>query len=172
MIKEYLNHDHPNVPNFYNAICLQSQVFGYGRIYVYVGSFKTSLFSNLRRTISGLCNDYIALCYPTKFWKIVGKKFLSRLLDCSTQCGQCCGCFGFNTLTKVCRVIKTCDKADVTEHEEGWTYHYLRDLHEKGEFRSTVQLESTLSSSHTCRNGDVPFILFFPLLVNTFPVYK
>ena len=105
MIKEYLNHDHPNVPNFYNAICLQSQVFGYGRIYVYVGSFKTSLFSNLRRTISGLCNDYIALCYPTKFWKIVGKKFLSRLLDCSTQCGQCCGCFGFSTLTKVCRVI-------------------------------------------------------------------
>ena len=58
MTKEYINHNHPNVSIFYNAISLQSQVFGYGKIYVYVGSFNTSLFCKLRRTISGLFNDY------------------------------------------------------------------------------------------------------------------
>ena len=58
-------------------------------------------------------------------WNEVSQSSSRSLIDCSTQCGQCCGCFGFNTLTTVCRVIKTCDKADVTEHEEGWTYHYL-----------------------------------------------
>ena len=128
-------------------------------------------------TSEGLYQDFVMITDLSNkvlknSWKEVSQSFSRSLLDCSTQCGRCCGCFGFNTLTKVCRVLKTCDKADVTEHEEGWTYHYLRDLHEKGEFRSTVQLESTLSSSHTSRNGDVPFILFFPLLVNTFPVYK
>ena len=66
-------------------------------------------------------------------WKEISQSSSRSLLDCSTQCGRCCGCFGFNTLTKVCRVLKRCDKTDVTEHEEGWTYHSLKDLHKKGE---------------------------------------
>ena len=60
------------------------------------------------------------------------------LLDCSTQCGPCCCCFGFNTLTKVCRVFKTCDKADVTENEEGWIYHSIKESAELGEINFTV----------------------------------
>ena len=104
-------------------------------------------------TSVGLNKDFVMI---TDFSNKVLKNHLKEvsqsssrsLLDCSTQCGRCCGCFGFNTLTKVCRVFKTCGKADVIEHEEGWTYHYLRDLHEKGEFRSTVQLGTTLLSSH------------------------
>ena len=60
------------------------------------------------------------------------------LLDCSTQCDHCCGCFGFNTLTKVCRVFKTCDKADVTEYDEGWMYHSIKESAELGEIRFIV----------------------------------
>ena len=97
----------------------------------------------------GLYQDYVMITDLSNkvlknSWKEVSQSSSRFLLDCNTQCGQCCGCFGFSTLTKVCRVLKTCDKADVTEHEEGWTC-----LAENGEFRSTVQLESTLPSSHT-----------------------
>lgn len=79
--------------------------------------------------------------------KNVSQSSARSLLDCSTQCSRCCGCFGFNTLTKVCRVLRTCDMADVKEYEEGWIYHSLKELHEKSEVNCTVHLESNLSSS-------------------------
>ena len=90
-------------------------------------------------TSIGLYHDFVMITdFSNKVlnnsWKEISQTPTRSLLDCSTQCGRCCHCFGFNTLTKVCRVFKGCDKTDVTKHEEGWTYHSLKDLHEKGEF--------------------------------------
>ena len=55
----------------------------------------------------------------------------SSLFDCGARCHRCCRCFGFNTVTKICRVLLTCDQNDAIGIEEGWIYHYRNELGEK-----------------------------------------
>lgn len=55
----------------------------------------------------------------------------SSLFDCGARCQLCCRCFGFNTVTNICRVFLTCDQNDIIGIEEGWIYHYRNELGEK-----------------------------------------
>ena len=59
----------------------------------------------------GFYNDFIMITdFSNKVLKnnlTEGSQSSSRsLLDCSTQCGQCCGCFEFNILTNVSCIQK------------------------------------------------------------------
>ena len=45
------------------------------------------------------------------------------LLKCATKCDRSCRCFGFNALTNMCHVFKSCVQNDVIGHEEGWIYY-------------------------------------------------
>lgn len=44
------------------------------------------------------------------------------LIECASECKRCCTCFGFNTLTKKCRVYESCDEENVNGMERGWKY--------------------------------------------------
>ena len=52
----------------------------------------------------------------------------SSLLGCGARCHRCCRCFGFNTLTNICRIFQTCDQEDVINDEDGWIYHSRNEL--------------------------------------------
>ena len=133
MIKRYLNQNLSILPYCY--LSLHTSI-------VAMAKFMCMLVLLTRfylATSVGLYQDFVMITDLSN--KVLKNNFteLSQsssrsLLDCSTQCGRCCHCFGFNTLTKVCRVFKRCDRADMTEHEEGWIYHSLKEIHEKGEF--------------------------------------
>lgn len=41
---------------------------------------------------------------------------------CSSHCGQCCECFGFNVINRTCRVPVSCDPGVVSGQEDGWIY--------------------------------------------------
>ena len=83
------------------------------------------------------------------------------LLECSAQCGRHCNCFGFNELTKVCRVFKTCDWAAEMESEDGWTYHSIK---ESGEMHFTIHWEST-SHVMNCFYLLIFFLYFLRMLI-------
>ena len=133
MIKRYLNQNQSILPYCY--LSLYTSILA-------MAKFMCMLVLLTRfylATSVGLYQDFVMITDLSN--KVLKNNFTEvsqsssrSLLDCSTQCGWCCHCFGFNTLTKVCRVLKRCDRADVTEHEEGWIYHSLKVMHEKGEF--------------------------------------
>ena len=133
MIKRYLNQNLSIFPYWYLSL---------NTSFLAMAKFMCMLVLLTRfylATSVGLYQDFVMITdFSNKVLKNnfteVSQSSSRSLLDCSTQCGWCCHCFGFNTLTKVCRVLKRCDRADVTEHEEGWIYHSLKEMHEKGEF--------------------------------------
>ena len=45
------------------------------------------------------------------------------LLKCATKCDRSCRCFGFNALSKMCLVFKSCVQNDVIGHEDGWIHY-------------------------------------------------
>ena len=132
MIKRYINHILSILPYCY--LSLHTSILAMAK-FMCMLVFLTRVYV---ATSIGLYHDFVMITgFSNKVlknsWKEISHSSSRSLLDCSTQCGRCCNCFGFNTLTKVCRVFKRCDRTDFTEHEEGWTYHSLKDLHEKGE---------------------------------------
>lgn len=48
--------------------------------------------------------------------------FAESMSMCSSHCGQCCECFGFNVINKTCRVPVSCDPGVILGKEDGWIY--------------------------------------------------
>lgn len=48
--------------------------------------------------------------------------FAESVSMCSSHCGQCCECFGFNVINKTCRVPVSCDPGVILGKEDGWIY--------------------------------------------------
>lgn len=67
--------------------------------------------------------------------KIVGiplvvEKGPMPFIDCAIKCNRCCACFGFNSLTKKCRIYKSCDVSNVSGDGAGWRYYVFNKLGE------------------------------------------
>lgn len=67
--------------------------------------------------------------------KIVGiplvvEKGPMPFIDCAIKCNRCCACFGFNSLTKKCRIYKSCDVSNVSWDGAGWRYYVFNKLGE------------------------------------------
>lgn len=45
--------------------------------------------------------------------------------SCAAMCGINCGCFGFNSLGKKCRIHHSCDLVNMTLTENGWRYYLI-----------------------------------------------
>lgn len=67
--------------------------------------------------------------------KIVGtllgvEKGPMPFIDCAIKCNRCCACFGFNSLTKKCRIHQSCDVSNVSGDGAGWRYYVFNKLGE------------------------------------------
>ena len=133
MIKRYLNQNLSIFPYWY--LTSHTSILAMAK-FMCMLVLLTRFYS---ATSVGLYQDFVMITdFSNKVlknsWKEISQSSSRSLLDCSTQCNRCCGCFGFNTLTKICRVFRGCNNADVTGPEKGWIYHSLKELHETGEF--------------------------------------
>lgn len=44
-------------------------------------------------------------------------------ISCAAMCDVNCGCFGFNSQMKKCRIHQSCDLVNMTSTEGGWRYY-------------------------------------------------
>lgn len=60
--------------------------------------------------------------FRNKLFENSTQYFAESMSMCSSHCGQCCECFGFNVINKTCRVPVSCDPGVISGKEDGWIY--------------------------------------------------
>lgn len=60
--------------------------------------------------------------FRNKLFEHSTQYFAESVTMCSSHCGQCCECFGFNVINKTCRVPVSCDPGVISGQEDGWIY--------------------------------------------------
>lgn len=60
--------------------------------------------------------------FRNKLFEHTTQYFAESVSMCSSHCGQCCECFGFNVINKTCRVPVSCDPGVISGQEDGWIY--------------------------------------------------
>lgn len=60
--------------------------------------------------------------FRNKLFEHSTQYFAESMSMCSSHCGQCCECFGFNVINKTCRVPVSCDPGVISGKEDGWIY--------------------------------------------------